>query len=157
MDREGTPTPGPVRTDRVDETPFLPRHLAAERATLGALFGADRRALAAIRHILAPRDFYCSVHAAVYAAVLALHDDGDVIDVVTVRDEMLQQGTYGRITPAHLRALADLRAVIGDCHPGFEPDASPAVHLAWIVKKKAILRRVTCSNRCHYRRPEPER
>ena len=59
----------------------------AEQSVLGSIL-IDREALAIVRDVLVPEDFYAERHAVLYRAALALDDRGEAIDTVTLRDQL---------------------------------------------------------------------
>ncbi len=101
------------------------------------MFFGGLPAIQSVRRIVERRDFHDAVHAEIFEALLAVAGRGEPIDIVTVRDELVQRDAYERIDPAYLRALADLR----------DPQGPPlAYYFARVVKKKAILRRLVRVN-----------
>ena len=101
----------------------------AEAATIAALFCGGDRTLRCVQAILTLNDFSSWEHQQIYRAMVALAGRGEPIDIVTVRDELVQQDAYGQIDPCYLRTLADLR-----------PSTVFAREFAWRVKLQAETR-----------------
>jgi replicative DNA helicase len=72
-----------------------PNDLGAERAVLGSLM-IDQAAVAEIRDVLDPEDFYAERHAHIYRAAVALADRGDPIDEVTLQSQLERGPGIGR-------------------------------------------------------------
>lgn len=72
-----------------------PNDLGAERAVLGSLM-IDQAAIAEIRDVLEPEDFYAERHAHIYRAAVALADRGDPIDEVTLQAQLERGPGVGR-------------------------------------------------------------
>ncbi|MGC9319241.1 MAG: DnaB-like helicase N-terminal domain-containing protein [Armatimonadota bacterium] len=64
-----------------------PNDLQAEQATLGCAL-LDDEALGQIREIASVRDFYREAHRTIFAAIEAVEDAGDPVDVVSVGAEL---------------------------------------------------------------------
>src|ERR1700733_7666463 len=70
-----------------------PHNLDAEQSVLGAILLSDRSLYAlVIEEGLRPEDFYRERHGAIYAAMLALYNESDPVDVLTVTDRLRQTG-----------------------------------------------------------------
>jgi len=63
----------------------------AERATLGALL-LDSEALATVLRYLRPSDFFRGAHRRVFQGIINLFQRGDVIDLITLSDELRSLG-----------------------------------------------------------------
>lgn len=72
-----------------------PHDIEAEKSVIGSLL-IDQDAIAAIRDVLNPGDFYAEKHAHIYEAAIALSDRGEPIDTVTLRSELDRHGELGR-------------------------------------------------------------
>lgn len=81
---------------------------------------------------LKPEDFSQPSHRAVWRAIKELSNRGDVVDVLTVADELERQGTLGE---------AGGRASLSDLVAG-TPTSANSEHYATIVRKTATLRRL---------------
>lgn len=69
----------------------LPHDRTAEETVLGSLL-ISNDALLRVRPLLEPADFYVARHAAVYEAMLALHDARVPVDLVTLSAELKARG-----------------------------------------------------------------
>src|SRR6201997_5724333 len=68
-----------------------PHNLEAEQSVLGAILLSDRSLYAlVIEEGLRPDDFYRERHAAIYEAMLALYNESEPVDVLTVIDRLRQ-------------------------------------------------------------------
>lgn len=72
--------------------------LDAEQAVLGAvLLGAENVIAGLIEERLHPGDFYRAAHSRIYKAMLAMHDDGEPIDRLTLRDRLHREGALEEV------------------------------------------------------------
>src|ERR1700682_6187464 len=70
-----------------------PHNLDAEQSVLGAILLSDRSLYAlVIEEGLRPDDFYRDRHGAIYEGMLALYNDSEPVDVLTVTDRLRQMG-----------------------------------------------------------------
>src|SRR5580658_5303399 len=70
-----------------------PHNLEAEQSVLGAILLSDRSLYAlVIEEGLRSEDFYRERHALVYEAMLALYNESEPVDVLTVTDRLRQLG-----------------------------------------------------------------
>ena len=75
-----------------------PHNLEAEQSVLGAILLSDRSLYAlVIEEGLRPEDFYRGHHGAIYEAMLALYQENEPVDVLTVTDRLRQMGKLGDI------------------------------------------------------------
>src|SRR5271169_2350111 len=75
-----------------------PQNLEAEQSVLGAILLSDRSLYAlVIEEGLQAEDFYRERHGAVYEAMLALYNDSEPVDVLTVTDRLRQMGKLAEI------------------------------------------------------------
>src|SRR4029077_8032723 len=75
-----------------------PHNLDAEQSVLGAILLSDRSLYAlVIEEGLRPEDFYRERHGAIYEAMLALYNDSEPVDVLTVIDRLKQVGKLGEV------------------------------------------------------------
>lgn len=110
-------------------TTQLPYNLEAERSVLGALL-LDPDAFAAADAMLDARDFFSDVNRLIYAQMVTIARLGGRIDLVTVRDALINAGHWvGAGGPSYLVALVD-----------GVPRSTGVEHYARIVKEKATLR-----------------
>lgn len=108
-----------------------PNDLGAERAVLGSLM-IDQAAMAEIRDVLAPGDFYAERHAHIYRAAMALTDRGDPIDEVTLQSQLERGPGVGRA--GGLDYISELTLEV--------PTAASVRHWAEIVLNHALRRRL---------------
>src|SRR3977135_3207744 len=70
-----------------------PHNLDAEQSVLGAILLSDRSLYAlVIEEGLRADDFYRERHGTIYEAMLALYNDSEPVDVLTVTDRLRQMG-----------------------------------------------------------------
>lgn len=114
-----------------------PHSLEAEKAVLGAAL-TDRGALDVALETLRPEDFYREAHAKIFAAMAALADRTEAVDIVTVAAALATDGHLDAV--GGKSALAEIAASSG-----------AAAHMgsyARIVSEKASLRRlIVAANR----------
>ena len=108
-----------------------PSDLGAERAVLGSLM-IDQAAVAEIRDILDPEDFYAERHAHIYRAAVALADRGDPIDEVTLQSQLERGPGVGRA--GGVDYISELTLEV--------PTAASVKHWAEIVINHALRRRL---------------
>jgi replicative DNA helicase len=108
-----------------------PSDLGAERAVLGSLM-IDANAIAEIRDILDPEDFYSERHAHIYRAAVSLADRGDPIDEVTLQAQLDRGPGSGRA--GGLDYISELTLEV--------PTAASVRHWAEIVINHALRRRL---------------
>jgi replicative DNA helicase len=74
-----------------------PQNIEAEQSLLGALL-IDKEAIVRISELLTPADFYrTEQHGQVYAAIQALYERREPIDIVTLTNELKKQGALDKI------------------------------------------------------------
>src|SRR5688572_31451765 len=103
----------------------------AEQAVLGAMLHDQDAALKAAE-LLDDTMFYREAHRLLFRAMIALTERGDVIDPVTLRDELMRRGDLDR--SGGMEYLGSLIDVV--------PTAANIDYHARIVKEKAVLRRL---------------
>ena len=70
-----------------------PHNLEAEQSVLGAILLSDRSLYAlVIEEGLRAEDFYRERHGAIYEAMLALYNESEPVDALTVTDRLRQLG-----------------------------------------------------------------
>ena len=105
--------------------------IGAERATLGScMLSID--ALAEVAEALAPADFYRPAHEIVFSAIMRMFTRGEVIDAITVADELTHTGDLRRVGGHAF--LHDLVQSV--------PTTANAAYYANIVAERAVLRRL---------------
>src|SRR5437879_9207621 len=103
----------------------------AERAGLGAML-LDQDAALKAAEVLDDAMFYREGHRLLFRAMVALTERGDVIDPVTLRDELMRRGDLDRA--GGMEYLGGLIDVV--------PTAANIEYHARIVRDKALLRRL---------------
>ncbi len=108
-----------------------PQSHEAEQAVLGAML-LDQDAALKAAELLDDTMFYREGHRLLFRAMIALTERGDVIDPVTLRDELMRRGDLDRAGGMeYLGALIDV-----------VPTAANVEYHARIVRDKAVLRRL---------------
>jgi replicative DNA helicase len=109
----------------------LPHDPEAERAVLGAVL-LDPGSLLHIIEKLRQDEFYLESHRLIYQACLDLHEKGEAADLVTVRNNLAEQGRLEQVGGAsYLSSLVDAL-----------PDVANVIHYAEIVHDKSVKRRL---------------
>src|SRR5216117_1997692 len=108
-----------------------PQSQEAEQAVLGAML-LDQDAALKAAELLDDTMFYREGHRLLFRAMIALTERGDVIDPVTLRDELLRRGDLDRA--GGMEYLGSLIDVV--------PTAANVEYHAKIVRDKAVLRRL---------------
>src|ERR1700689_1535125 len=110
-----------------------PHNLEAEQSVLGSILLSDRSLYAlVIEEGLRAEDFYRERHGTIYEAMLALYNESEPVDVLTVTDRLRQSGK-----------LEDVGGVATvDGLTGVVPAAGHARRYAQIVRENALLRRL---------------
>ncbi|HEX7610520.1 MAG TPA: replicative DNA helicase [Solirubrobacteraceae bacterium] len=110
-----------------------PHNLDAEQSVLGAILLSDRSLYAlVIEEGLRADDFYRERHGTIYEAMLALYNESEPVDVLTVTDRLRQVGSLQDVGgPATVDELT-----------GVVPAAGHARRYAQIVRENALLRRL---------------
>jgi replicative DNA helicase len=106
-----------------------PQSLEAERSVLAAMCLA-KEAIARAVERLEERSFYRESHRRIWMAMLALFERGEVVDLITLREELQRRGELESVGGASY--LTDLFEYL--------PTASNVDYHAKIVAEKAILR-----------------
>ena len=107
----------------------LPHNLEAEQCVLGAIL-IHNDAFNVAAGLIDAADFYRHAHGRVFDTMVGLSERGQVIDFVTVKDELSRGGALDDVGgPAYIAALAD-----------GVPRSTNVEHYARIVKEKATLR-----------------
>jgi replicative DNA helicase len=110
-----------------------PQNLQAEQSVLGAILLSDRALYAlVIEEGLRPEDFYREHHGTIYSAMLALYNESEPVDELTVIDRLR---AMGKLEDVGGRAAVDELA-------GMVPAAGHARRYAQIVREQALLRRL---------------
>lgn len=111
----------------------VPLHdLAAERAVLGGLLVAPHELLA-VSPLVRPEDFYSHQHGALFALLLAMADERQPIDLVSVSERMLRSRSADRYGgPAYVAELPE--AVVSTANL---PHYAEAV-AGWATRRRAL-------------------
>lgn len=118
-----------MNNELIDRTP--PQDNDAEQSVLGSVFLSRDALVEAMAYVTAD-DFYKKAHQYIFAAMVALTDRDEAIDIVTLKNELAtrqQLADVGGIT-----YLVDLANIV--------PTAANVVYYAKIVKQKATLRKL---------------
>src|SRR2546421_11697216 len=93
-----------------------PHDLEAEMSVLGAILISDRTLYAlVIEEGLKPDDFYRERHRTIYESMLALYNDGEPLDHLTVSEHLRQRGRLDEVGGAEaVEALAAAPPAIGN-------------------------------------------
>jgi len=110
-----------------------PHNLDAEQSVLGAVLLSDRSLYAlVIEEGLRADDFYRERHGVIYEAMLALYNESEPVDVLTVTDRLRQAGKLEEVGGAS--SVDELTGLV--------PAAGHARRYAQIVRENALLRRL---------------
>ena len=110
-----------------------PHNLEAEQSVLGSILLSDRSLYAlVIEEGLRADDFYRERHGTIYEAMLALYNESEPVDVLTVTDRLRQSGK--------LEGVGGVATVDG--LTGVVPAAGHARRYAQIVRENALLWRL---------------
>ncbi len=112
--------------------PKVPPHDdAAEQSVLGAVL-IDKDAMIDVAEFLRPEHFYKESHGAIFAAMIALYEAHEPLDVVTVAAQLKKDGTIDRTGGApYLSELLN-----------FVPTSAHAEQYARIIQEYAVKRRL---------------
>jgi len=106
-----------------------PQNINAEQSVLGSML-IDKDAIITAAEYLQPQDFYRDAHKKIFQAMAALTDRGEPVDLVTLMEELRQQGELEAIGGLpYLTSLANL-----------VPTSANVAYYARIVREKAVLR-----------------
>jgi replicative DNA helicase len=106
-----------------------PQNLEAEESVLGAML-LSPGAIGAVTEILSADDFYRESHGTVYRACLALYQQGEPVDAITLVDELEERGELEQV--GGRARVHELAALV--------PATANAAHYARIVREMATLR-----------------
>ncbi|OIP59875.1 MAG: replicative DNA helicase [Candidatus Moranbacteria bacterium CG_4_9_14_3_um_filter_45_14] len=108
-----------------------PHNLEAETSVLGSLM-LDKDAIIKIADLLKAGDFYKDDHNLIYETMLALYEDREPIDVLSLANKLEEKGKLEKVGGSNY--LASLVNSV--------PSATNVVHYAKVVQKKVLLRRL---------------
>lgn len=106
-----------------------PQNIDAEQSVLGAIL-IDREAIYKAMRLLQPGDFYRESHRAIYETMLLLNEAGSPVDLITLSDQLRQQGDLEKV--GGVAAIATLAEMV--------PTAASVEYYARIVEEKSLLR-----------------
>ena len=109
-----------------------PQNLEAEESVLGAML-LSPGAIGAVTEILSAEDFYRESHGTVYRACLALYQQGEPVDAITLVDALEERGELDQV--GGRARIHELAALV--------PATANAAHYARIVREMATLRGLT--------------
>jgi replicative DNA helicase len=106
-----------------------PQNLEAEESVLGAML-LSPGAIGAVTEILSEEDFYRESHGTIYRACLALYQQGEPVDAITLVDALEERGELEHV--GGRARIHELAALV--------PATANAAHYARIVREMATLR-----------------
>lgn len=109
----------------------MPHSVEAEQSVLGSML-LDARCIPEVIEALTPEDFYLKQNRDIYETIYRMFTLSMTIDLVTVLDQMRQNGTYDENTTRNYVLQ------IGD----ITPTSANVMEYVAIVKDKALLRRI---------------
>ncbi len=113
--------------EALDKLP--PQNLEAEQSVLGAIL-LDNEALLKSIDIITPSDFYKDSHRRIFDAMVALFDQSEPIDLITITDYLRQQNEIDRVG-----GVSYLSSLVNSV-----PTAANVAYHSRIIKEKAIVR-----------------
>jgi replicative DNA helicase len=116
---------------KTDHLRVPPHNLEAEASVLGSLM-LDKDAVIKIADLLKLGDFYKDDHNLIYETMLALYEEREPIDVLSLSNKLEEKGKLEKVGGSSY--LASLVNTV--------PSAVNVVHYAKVVQKKALLRRL---------------
>lgn len=108
-----------------------PHSLEAEQSALGAMI-LDKDALTEVVELITEDDFYKEAHKAIFRSVIDLYNRNEPVDIVTLSEALLKEGTLGDI--GGIEYLSDLTTM--------GVVTTNAKHYAKIIEEKSMLRRL---------------
>lgn len=109
----------------------LPANLEAEQVVLGAIL-LDEAAIIAASQELAPEDFSLEKNRRIYSAMLALFEEGQKVDTVTLANELMRRGQLESVDGVSYLVSLDDRL----------PQIYNLESYLRIIKQKSLLRRM---------------
>ena len=106
-----------------------PQNLEAEESVLGAML-LSPGAIGAVTEILSGDDFYRENHGVIFRACLALYQQGEPVDAITLVDALEERGELEQV--GGRGRVHELAALV--------PASANAAHYARIVREMATLR-----------------
>ena len=108
-----------------------PRSVEAEQSVLGSIL-LDKEAMISVSETLVPEDFYKEAHKVIYESMLKLYNSQSEIDLITLTDELRDQGYLDDI--GGIAYITSLSTVV--------PTTSNIKYYVNIVKEKSISRQL---------------
>lgn len=116
---------------KLDHVRVPPQNIEAEASVLGSLM-LDKDAIIKVADLLKVGDFYKDDHNEIYDVMLALYEEREPIDVLSLANKLEERGKLDTVGgSAYLASLVNT-----------VPSATNVVHYAKVVQKKALLRRL---------------
>ncbi len=122
-------------TDNINQQKPLPNDVEAEKSVLGAII-LDNSNLHPASEVLRSKDFYKPSHRVTFEAMQNLMDEGDVIDAITLKDELNKNDNLEKV--GDISYLATLTEGV--------PKSTNIRHYAEIVRDKSMLRELIHSS-----------
>ena len=72
-------------------TRILPNDILAEQSVVASMI-KDNNVISTMAESLTREDFYSPKYSKLFEIIIKMHDDGQVIDVVTLRDRLKDEG-----------------------------------------------------------------
>ena len=117
--------------NKADHLRVPPHNIEAEASVLGSLM-LDKDAIIKVADLLKVGDFYKDDHNFIYETMLALYEEREPIDVLSLSNRLEEKGQLERVGgPSYLASLVNT-----------VPSATNVVHYAKVVQKKTLLRRL---------------
>lgn len=109
---------------------ILPHNDEAEQSVLGAIL-IDKEAIVTVSEILKPSDFYNDINGIMYEAMLALSEERQPIDLLTLTDQLKKMRKLKKVDSSYITSLIDQ-----------VPTAANVGIYAHIVKQNSIKRKL---------------
>lgn len=114
-----------------DNTRIPPHSVEAEQSVLGSIL-LDKEAIISVSETLVADDFYKEAHKVIYESMLKLYNNQSEIDLITLADELRDQGYLNDI--GGLPYLTSLSTIV--------PTTSNIKYYVNIVKDKSVVRQL---------------
>lgn len=114
-----------------DNTRIPPHSVEAEQSVLGSIL-LDKDAMISVSETLIPEDFYKEAHRVIYECMLKLYNNQSEIDLITLADELRDQGYLDDI--GGIAYIISLSTIV--------PTTSNIKYYINIVKEKSISRQL---------------
>lgn len=108
-----------------------PHSVEAEQSVLGSIL-LDKDAMISVSETLEPEDFYKEAHKVIYESMLKLYNSQSEIDLITLTDELRDQGYLDDI--GGIAYITSLSTIV--------PTTSNIIYYIKIVKEKSISRQL---------------